>query len=72
MRTSTTSDQLQASDLPARAPCAVCEHPEFVHGDSEPNCLYTECDCIRFTSRYQRLTGFEVARVPTASTVDLG
>ena len=51
MRTATTSDQPQASDLPARTPCAMCEHPEFVHGDSETRkCLYTECDCIRFAA----------------------
>ena len=41
----------------------------FVHGDSEPNCLYTECDCIRFApAPIECMTGSEVARVPTEST----
>ena len=49
MQTSTPK-QSQASGLPARTVCTFCEHTEFVHVDSETRkCLYTECDCVRFT-----------------------
>jgi hypothetical protein len=36
--------------LPARTPCDICRHTEFVNGDFESRqCFYSECDCIGFT-----------------------
>ena len=35
---------------PRRVHCTMCEHTEFVHGDSEARlCLYSECGCGGFT-----------------------
>ena len=42
------SEPLRAPD-PRRILCAVCEHTEFVHGDLDRSCLYSECDCSAFT-----------------------
>lgn len=46
-----TSEWPGAPGLPARTPCDLCEHTEFMHGDFETrHCFYSECDCIGFTA----------------------
>jgi hypothetical protein len=62
---SSASEWPAAPGLPARTPCNLCGHAEFVHGDSETrHCCYSECDCIGFTAPADRVDAPPVRGLP--------